>query len=197
MCCPAVLLQYMSAQDSPYCSWSDLYLPKGIRPVKYSLHVKSTLQPPYTVTGEVDIQLQAAEATPCVVLHAKSLQIQSVELLVYEGESNMHKQHPAGIKGEVRGCSSSCQHGLVVVQTGSQHTVEAFCKDSSSVAAALVLTSCCLWASEGPGLIGVSASWLLPAAVDAQGVCAAATRPRSRSSCSSRMRCRARRWCLC
>lgn len=107
MCCSAVvLLQYMSAQDSPYCSWSDLYLPKGVRPVKYTLHVKSTLQPPYTVTGEVDIQLQAAEATPCVVLHANGLQVQSVELLVYEGDSNMHKQHPAGIKGGCAGFGS-------------------------------------------------------------------------------------------
>jgi hypothetical protein len=58
------------------------------------------LQEPFAVTGQVDIQLQASEATPCVVLHANGIDIQSVELLVYEGEHDMHKQHPGATKGE-------------------------------------------------------------------------------------------------
>jgi hypothetical protein len=90
----------MAATDSQYCSWSDLYLPKGIRPNKYSLHVKSTLQAPYAVTGQVDIQLEASEATPCVVLHAHGMDIKAVELLVYKKGTDLHKQHPASIQGE-------------------------------------------------------------------------------------------------
>lgn len=104
-CSPALpsclsVMQLMAATDSKYCSWSDLYLPKGIRPNKYMLHVRSTLQAPYTVNGQVDIQLKASEATPCVVLHAHGMDIQAVELLVYKQGSDLHKQHPASIQGE-------------------------------------------------------------------------------------------------
>lgn len=101
----------MATTDSPYCTWSDLYLPKGVRPTKYTLHVKSTLQQPYEVTGQVDIQLQPSEATPCVVLHANGINIQSVELLVYEGEHDMHKQQPGATQGKGlwwSSCSDLC-----------------------------------------------------------------------------------------
>lgn len=99
-CVPVGVSQYMAATDSPYCTWTDLYLPTGIRPTKYTLHVKSTLQEPYTVDGQVDIQLQPSEATPCVVLHAHEMKIQSVQLLVYQAGVNLHKQQPKPIAGE-------------------------------------------------------------------------------------------------
>jgi hypothetical protein len=98
----------MAATDSKYCSWSDLYLPKGIRPIKYALHVRSTLQPPYVVNGQVDIQLEASEATPCVVLHAHGMDIKAVELLVYKQGSDLHKQHPHSIQGEHTQTAAAC-----------------------------------------------------------------------------------------
>lgn len=90
----------MAAKDSPYCSWTDLYLPKVIHPTKYTLHVKTTLQEPYTVEGQVDIQLQAAAATPCVVLHAYGMDIKSADLVVYkQDDEDGHKQQVDSFKG--------------------------------------------------------------------------------------------------
>lgn len=106
-----VLLQYMAATDSPYCTWTDLYLPKGIRPTKYALHVKTTLQEPYLVTGQVDIQLQPSEATPCVVMHALGMDIHSVQLLVYKAGIDLHKQQPTTVAGEaMTGSGTEQQH---------------------------------------------------------------------------------------
>ena len=90
----------MAATDSPYCAWTDLYLPSDIRPSKYTLHISTTLQEPYTVDGQVDIQLQALQATPCVVLHAQGIDIKAVQLLVYQAGADLHKQQPEAVEGE-------------------------------------------------------------------------------------------------
>ncbi|KAF8056455.1 aminopeptidase M1-D [Scenedesmus sp. PABB004] len=70
-------------EDSPYCSWDGLELPQAVAPLSYKLHVASDLAPPFAVRGEVDIALRAEAAMPCVVLHARGLEIEAVSLLVY------------------------------------------------------------------------------------------------------------------
>jgi hypothetical protein len=97
-------LQYMSPDASPYCKWSDLYLPKAVQPKHYKLHVQTDLQEPFLVQGEVDIVLQAAELTPCVVLHSKGIDISSVKLLVYSSAEAQQdeSEEPVELAGEYK-----------------------------------------------------------------------------------------------
>jgi hypothetical protein len=92
----------MSPDASPYCKWSDLYLPKVLRPRHYKLHIQTELQEPFLVQGEADIVLQAAELTPCVVLHSKGIDISSVKLLVYSSAEAQHEESedPVELVGE-------------------------------------------------------------------------------------------------
>jgi hypothetical protein len=60
-----------SPRQTPYCSWDSLQLPGAVRPVRYSLHLSAQLEDPYVVQGVARIALEAAENTPCVVLHAE------------------------------------------------------------------------------------------------------------------------------
>jgi hypothetical protein len=96
--------QYMSPDASPYCNWSDLYLPKAVRPQHYKLHIQTDLQEPFLVQGEVEIVLQAAELTPCVVLHSKGIDISSVKLLVYSNKESQQdeSEDPVELLGECR-----------------------------------------------------------------------------------------------
>ncbi|GBG00441.1 hypothetical protein Rsub_13097, partial [Raphidocelis subcapitata] len=74
----------VDAATSPYCSWSDLYLPDVILPDHYDLEIAADPRaPPYTVRGSVRIALAPVRAaTPCVVLHAKGLAITGPRLVV-------------------------------------------------------------------------------------------------------------------
>jgi hypothetical protein len=94
--------QYMSPDASAYCKWSDLYLPKAVRPQHYKLHVQTDLQEPFEVQGEVDIVLQAVELTPCVVLHSKGIDISRATLLVYSSaEAQQYEaEDPVELLGE-------------------------------------------------------------------------------------------------
>jgi hypothetical protein len=77
------------AVASPYCGWNQLYLPQIVSPDHYDLDVTSDLRrPPYAVTGDVRIRLApVTEVTPCVVLHAKGMDISSVTLIVGDEEA--------------------------------------------------------------------------------------------------------------
>jgi hypothetical protein len=104
----------MAASDSPYCSWSNLNLPAAVRPSLYRLHIKSTLRPPYRVTGEVDIDIAASEATPCVVLHSLGINISSVSLQLFKSVAHSKAQQHAVIQGAglcVRARLRSCVGG--------------------------------------------------------------------------------------
>jgi len=69
----------MALAGNPYCAWDPsssspsapgLQLPGVVRPLRYSLHLSAQLRAPYAVQGVVRIAVEAAESTPCVVLHA-------------------------------------------------------------------------------------------------------------------------------
>lgn len=109
--------QYMSADASPYCKWSDLYLPKALRPRHYTLHITTDLQEPFLVQGEADIVLQAAELTPCVVLHSKGIDISSAKLLVYSSAEAQQElaEEPVELQGTISPHSSS-HHQQVILQ---------------------------------------------------------------------------------
>jgi hypothetical protein len=59
-----------AAAASPYCSWDSLQLPGVVRPLRYTLHLSAQLADPYAVQGVARIAVEAAEPTPCVVMHA-------------------------------------------------------------------------------------------------------------------------------
>lgn len=186
----------MSAKDSPLCSWSDLYLPQAVRPSKYTLHVKTTLQEPYVVNGQVDIQLTAAEATPCVVLHAYGMDIKSVALLVYQPGADLHKQQPVTVKGasqlegvRVGVCSEQCAMCSTVVLPGQLASTTALppcmpnhITPSPDIRCLLVYThhhthNICIYRKQAASFTPI--------------------RPPSTSSCSSPMLFRWRRLCPC
>lgn len=118
----------MSADASPYCKWSDLYLPKALRPRHYTLHITTDLQEPFLVQGEADIVLQAAELTPCVVLHSKGIDISSAKLLVYSSAEAQQElaEEPVELQGELFWLSfgscfkSSSSHCKDCVSSGSR-----------------------------------------------------------------------------
>ncbi|WIA35582.1 hypothetical protein OEZ86_004003 [Tetradesmus obliquus] len=103
--------------DCPYCKWSDLYLPKALRPRHYTLHITTDLQEPFLVQGEADIVLQAAELTPCVVLHSKGIDISSAKLLVYSSAEAQQElaEEPVELQGTISPHSSS-HHQQVILQ---------------------------------------------------------------------------------
>lgn len=93
--------QHVTADSSPLCSWDNLYLPKAVQPSQYKLHIKTNMQEPYLVEGEVQITVQTAEATPCVVLHSKDIDIHSVKLLIFSADSDIDDQQPVEVPGEM------------------------------------------------------------------------------------------------
>jgi len=64
------------------------------------------MQPPYLVVGQVDIGLQAASASPCVVLHSLGMNITSVKLLI-DGDDMEQAVEVAGV-GRQGMCSRWC-----------------------------------------------------------------------------------------
>lgn len=62
------------------CSWSQWRLPTGVKPTLYSLQLETDMQEPYDVTGHVNIQLEVAEDTPCIVLHSEGMYLGEVSL---------------------------------------------------------------------------------------------------------------------
>jgi hypothetical protein len=61
----------MAAASSPYCRWDAPKLPGAVRPLRYSLHLSAQLGEPYAVQGILRVAVEAAESTPCVVMHAE------------------------------------------------------------------------------------------------------------------------------
>lgn len=76
---------YMKPSESPYCNWTQLYLPKGVSPSHYQITLQTDLKPPYLVTGISKIDLAVEDVTPCIVLHSLGLNITNVKLLVGDG----------------------------------------------------------------------------------------------------------------
>lgn len=92
--------QHMPPSSSPMCSWDSLYLPRTVQPSNYKLHIMTNMQEPYLVEGEVQIALKATEATPCIVLHATGIDVQSVKLLVSTEGADAEGQQPVEVQGE-------------------------------------------------------------------------------------------------
>ena len=59
---------------------STTYLPAGVKPAVYSLELETNMQEPYDVIGHVNIQLEVAEDTPCIVLHTQGMSMGDVSL---------------------------------------------------------------------------------------------------------------------
>eukprot|EP00878_Enallax_costatus_P013667 GHUV01014291.1.p1 GENE.GHUV01014291.1~~GHUV01014291.1.p1 ORF type:complete len:459 (+),score=103.06 GHUV01014291.1:212-1588(+) len=101
--------QHMSADSSPLCSWDNLYLPTSIQPSHYKLQVKTNMQEPYLVEGGVQITVQAAEATPCVVLHSNGIDVKSVKLLIPSEGLDKEDQQTVEVPGRILSVSDKHQ----------------------------------------------------------------------------------------
>ena len=69
------------AESLPECHWTDWRLPQNTTPAAYTLKLRTQLEPPYTVTGSVEIELSVPKPTLCVVISAAAMTITGASLL--------------------------------------------------------------------------------------------------------------------
>ncbi|BDA42905.1 Aminopeptidase N [Coccomyxa sp. Obi] len=62
------------------CTWTHWRLPSNVKPDMYHLDLYTTLQEPFAVNGTVTISVKVTQRSPCVVLHARDMDITHVAL---------------------------------------------------------------------------------------------------------------------
>jgi hypothetical protein len=85
-----------AGSEGDLCSWSQLYLPRGVQPSFYDLKLATNMSAPYLVSGFVEIAVQVAAQTRCIVLHAGAgVSIASAVLAKEDGGALMGGQRAA------------------------------------------------------------------------------------------------------
>ena len=63
------------------CIWSNYRLPRNHRPTQYDLDISVQLEPPFLVTGVVQVAVNVGRPSRCMVLHAVDMNITHVSRL--------------------------------------------------------------------------------------------------------------------
>ena len=75
----------MTAQSVQDCTWQSYRLPTNVLPTAYRLTLQTLLEDQSNVTGRVEIDLDVAQPSTCVVMHAVGMTVSDILAVSREG----------------------------------------------------------------------------------------------------------------
>ena len=75
----------MTAQTVQDCTWQSYRLPTNVLPTAYRITLQTVLEDQSNVTGRVEIDLDVARPSTCVVMHAVGMTISDIFAVSREG----------------------------------------------------------------------------------------------------------------
>lgn len=81
----AIVTSAVTAQTAQDCTWQSYRLPTNVLPTAYRITLQTVLEDQSNVTGRVEIDLDVAQPSTCVVMHAVGMTISDIFAVSREG----------------------------------------------------------------------------------------------------------------